>query len=80
MAFEGLTSVYCEGGGNLAASLLSNNLVDELIIFTAGVIIGEDGLPTVGPLGLDKLQEASRLDLLESVTLGDDIMTRWSIK
>ena len=80
LAFEGLTSVYCEGGGNLAASLLSNNLVDELIIFTAGVIIGEDGLPTVGPLGLDKLQEARRLDLLESVTLGDDIMTRWSIK
>ena len=43
-------------------------------------IIGEDGLPTVASLGLDKLQNARRLDLMESVTLGDDIMTRWSVK
>ena len=80
LALEGLTSVYCEGGSNLAAGLLSNNLVDELIIFTAGIIIGEDGLPTVASLGLDKLQEARRLELMESVTLGGDIMTRWSLK
>ena len=35
LAFEGLTSGYCEGGSHLAAGLLSNNLVDELIIFTS---------------------------------------------
>ena len=80
LALEGLTSVYCEGGSNLAAGLLSNNLVDELIIFTAGIIIGEDGLPTVASLGLDKLKDARRLKLMESVTLGGDIMTRWSVK
>ena len=80
LAFEGLTSDYCECGSNLAAGLLSNNLVDELIIFTAGIIIGEDGLPTVASLGLDKLQDARRLELMESVTLGGDIMTRWSVK
>jgi len=80
LALEGLTSVYCEGGSNLAAGLLSNNLVDELIIFTAGIIIGEDGLPTVASLGFDKLQEARRFELMESLTLGGDIMTRWSVK
>ncbi len=80
LAFEGLTSVYCEGGSNLAAGLLSNNLVDELIIFTAGIIIGEDGLPTVASLGIDKLKDARRLDLMESITMGGDIMTRWSVK
>ena len=43
LASEGITSVYCEGGSTLAASLLADNFVDELIIFTAGVIIGGDG-------------------------------------
>ena len=80
LASEGLTSVYCEGGSKLAACLLSNNLVDELIIFTAGVIIGDDGLPTIASLGVNKLKDAKRLNLLESVTMDGDIMTRWSLK
>jgi diaminohydroxyphosphoribosylaminopyrimidine deaminase/5-amino-6-(5-phosphoribosylamino)uracil reductase len=80
LASEGITSVYCEGGSMLAASLLSDNFVDELIIFTAGVIIGGDGLPTVASLGLDNLKDARRLNLLESVTIDGDVMTRWSFK
>tara|TARA_B100000963_G_scaffold302447_1_gene275357 strand:+ start:249 stop:548 length:300 start_codon:yes stop_codon:yes gene_type:complete len=80
LASEGLTSVYCEGGSKLAACLLSNNLIDELIIFTAGILIGNDGLPTIASLGINKLKDARRLNLLESVTLDGDIMTRWSLK
>ena len=80
LASEGLTSVYCEGGSQLAACLLSNNLVDELIIFTAGVLIGDDGLPTIASLGVNELKEAKRLNLIDSVALDGDIMTRWSLK
>jgi diaminohydroxyphosphoribosylaminopyrimidine deaminase/5-amino-6-(5-phosphoribosylamino)uracil reductase len=80
LASEGITSVYCEGGSTLAASLLSDNFVDELIIFTAGVIIGGDGLPTVASLGLDNLKDARRLNLLETMTIDGDVMTRWSFK
>ena len=80
LASEGLTSVYCEGGSRLAACLLSNNLVDELIIFTAGIIIGDDGLSTIASLGVNELKDARRLNLLESVALDGDIMTRWSLK
>jgi diaminohydroxyphosphoribosylaminopyrimidine deaminase/5-amino-6-(5-phosphoribosylamino)uracil reductase len=78
LASEGITSVYCEGGSTLAASLLADNFVDELIIFTAGVIIGGDGLPTVASLGLDNLKDARRLNLLETMTIDGDVMTRWS--
>ena len=56
------------------------NFVDELIIFTAGVIIGGDGLPTVASLGLDNLKDARRLNLLETMTIDGDVMTRWSFK
>ena len=74
------TSDRGEGGSTLAASLLSDNFVDELIILTAGVIIGGDGLPTVASLGLDNIKDARRLNLVETMTIDGDVMTRWSFK
>jgi diaminohydroxyphosphoribosylaminopyrimidine deaminase/5-amino-6-(5-phosphoribosylamino)uracil reductase len=75
---EGLTRVFCEGGGALAASLLSAGLVDELVGFTAGFAIGAEGLPGVGALGLARLDEAQRYRLVETRALGGDVMHRWS--
>jgi diaminohydroxyphosphoribosylaminopyrimidine deaminase / 5-amino-6-(5-phosphoribosylamino)uracil reductase len=73
----GLTRVFCEGGGALAASLLGNDLVDELVGFTAGLAIGAEGLPAIGALGLSALAAAPRFDLLETRALGPDILHRW---
>lgn len=74
----GLTRVFCEGGGALAASLLANDLVDELIGFTAGLGIGAEGLPMIGVLGLSRLDQAPRFQLLETRQLGQDIEHRWT--
>lgn len=73
----GLTRVFCEGGGGLAASLLAGDLVDELTGFTAGAVIGAEGLPSVGALGLGRLAEAPRFRLIESRAIGNDILHRW---
>lgn len=73
----GLTRVFCEGGSALAASLLAEDMVDELVGFTAGLTIGAEGLPSVGALGLDRLNAAPRFDLIESQTIGNDILHRW---
>jgi diaminohydroxyphosphoribosylaminopyrimidine deaminase / 5-amino-6-(5-phosphoribosylamino)uracil reductase len=73
----GLTRVFCEGGSALAASLLAHDLVDELIGYTAGIGIGAEGLPAIGALGLNRLEEAPRFDLVETHALGDDVMHRW---
>lgn len=73
----GLTRVFCEGGGSLAASLLSAGLVDELIGFTAGVIIGAEGRPSIGALGLSRLVEADRFVLAETQAIGPDVMSLW---
>ena len=59
----GLTRVFCEGGAALAASLLAEDLVDELQLWTAGFGIGAEGLPAVGALGLDDLSRAGRFHL-----------------
>lgn len=75
---EGLTRVFCEGGGALAASLLAADLVDELVGFTAGLAIGAEGLPGIGALGLCNLEEAGRFFLVETRDVGGDVMHRWT--
>lgn len=74
---KGLTRVFCEGGGGLAASLLAADLVDELVGYTAGLAIGAEGLPSIGALGLSRLDEAARYRLAESHPIGGDVMHRW---
>lgn len=75
---EGLTRVFCEGGSALAASLLADDLVDELIGFTAGLAIGAEGLPSLGAMGLDQLAQAPRFQLSETRQVGADILHRWT--
>ncbi|WP_425044020.1 bifunctional diaminohydroxyphosphoribosylaminopyrimidine deaminase/5-amino-6-(5-phosphoribosylamino)uracil reductase RibD [Primorskyibacter sp. S87] len=74
----GLTRVFCEGGSALAASLLAEDLVDELIGFTAGLAIGAEGLPSVAAMGLDRLRQAPRFELIETRPLGGDALHRWT--
>lgn len=62
---EPVTSILCEGGGVLAASLLAADLVDELIVFVAPKVFGHDGVPAFGALGAArtlKLDGIERLD------------------
>ena len=73
----GLTRVFCEGGGALAATLLGADLVDELVVMSAGVVLGAEGRPGIGAMGIDRLAEAPRMDLAELRQLGPDVMTRW---
>ncbi|QPM90080.1 bifunctional diaminohydroxyphosphoribosylaminopyrimidine deaminase/5-amino-6-(5-phosphoribosylamino)uracil reductase RibD [Pseudooceanicola algae] len=73
----GLTRVFCEGGGALAATLLGADLVDELVVMSAGLLLGAEGRPALGAMGIDRLAEAPRLDLVESRIIGPDVMTRW---
>lgn len=51
---EGMTSVLCEGGGRLATSLLSDGLVDRIVLVLAPRFLGPGRVPafgTVDPAG-----------------------------
>lgn len=74
---RGLTRVFCEGGGELAASLLRAGLVDRLVGYTAGMALGADGRPSVAGLGLAHLADAPRFRLLETRRLGADVLHLW---
>ncbi len=77
LADQGITRVFCEGGGMLAASLLSADLVDELVVFTAGMAIGAEGRPSLAAMGIDRLAAAPRFSLDHVRPVGTDIMHRW---
>lgn len=74
----GLTRVFCEGGGQLAAELMAARLVDDLALFTAGLALGADGLPGVGRLALARLADAPRFVLGEERRVGADLYSLWS--
>ncbi|WP_134725748.1 bifunctional diaminohydroxyphosphoribosylaminopyrimidine deaminase/5-amino-6-(5-phosphoribosylamino)uracil reductase RibD [Paracoccus luteus] len=74
---RGLTRVFCEGGGQLAAALLSAGLVDELVGHTAGLALGADGRASVGPLHLTALADAPRFALAETRPIAGDLFHRW---
>jgi diaminohydroxyphosphoribosylaminopyrimidine deaminase/5-amino-6-(5-phosphoribosylamino)uracil reductase len=74
---RGLTRVLCEGGGRLAAGLLRADLVDELVLFTAGLALGAEGRPALGALGLGGLGEAPRLRLDRLDRIGGDVVSVW---
>ena len=73
----GLTRVLCEGGGRLAASLLRVDLVDELVVFHAGVVLGAEGAPAFGDLGVERLADAARFRLEDMRSIGGDLVSSW---
>jgi diaminohydroxyphosphoribosylaminopyrimidine deaminase/5-amino-6-(5-phosphoribosylamino)uracil reductase len=80
LAGKGLTRILSEGGSTIAAALLKAGLIDDLALFSGGVLIGGDGHPTLGPLGLAQLSTAPRPALRSSQTLGPDTLSLWSFR
>lgn len=77
LADKGITRVFCEGGAGLAAALIAAGLVDELVTFTAGAVIGSEGQGAVGPMGLHLLADAPRLRLVSQAAVGADVQCIW---
>lgn len=73
LARAGLTTVLVEGGGALAGALLQADLVDEVHWFLAPRLIGGDGRPALGALGLEQLGDAVRIDGLRVARCGPDL-------
>ena len=75
---EGLTRLFLEGGGTLAASFLRKGLVDTIAWFRAPILIGGDGVPAMASLGLTDLGDALRWRLASRETFEDDTLEIWA--
>ena len=68
-----------EGGGQVAAGLLEQRLVNELLWVLAPKLVGQEGVPAVGALGCNKMPDAIELEVIETRQLGADILLRAKI-
>jgi len=75
---DGVLHLYVEGGAETAAAFLAADLVDELHLYTAPILIGGDGRRSLGALGLTNLADAhGRWRLSERRQLGSDTFTAY---
>jgi diaminohydroxyphosphoribosylaminopyrimidine deaminase/5-amino-6-(5-phosphoribosylamino)uracil reductase len=72
LAKDGINSVFCEGGGTLAAHLLRQNLVDRLVVFQGNCIIGQEGTPVTGEMYLNALIDAPRFERVWTQQIKND--------
>jgi len=75
---EGLSSIFVEGGGQVAASFLRCGLVDSIEWFRAPILIGGEGRPGIGALALAGLTAAPHFRRIEVREVGDDLWERYA--
>lgn len=68
--------LWLEAGGQLTSAMLTYGLVDELLIYTAPVILGGDARSAFGPLGLIDMREVYQFEVKERLVLGKDYLQR----
>jgi len=76
-----VTSILCEGGGELAGSLIKEGLVDKIMFFIAPKIIG--GRIAKSPVeggGISKMSEAINLENMNVRKIGNDVLIEGYIK
>jgi diaminohydroxyphosphoribosylaminopyrimidine deaminase/5-amino-6-(5-phosphoribosylamino)uracil reductase len=74
---EGFTRVLVEGGAEVAASLVSTELLDEVVLFRAPVVVGPDGVRALGGYALSAIERSPRYRQIETAIVGEDQMRRY---
>lgn len=73
-AVEGIFSIFLEGGGQLAASFLKAGLIDTIHWFRAPIMIGGDGIPALGAMGLSVMPDVSHWSITATERIGRDVL------
>ena len=77
LAKEGYQRVLAEGGAEIASSLVASDLLDEVIIYRAPVVVGLDGVRALGGMALSAVERSPRYRLIDTAEVGEDIMRRY---
>ncbi|HXG19426.1 MAG TPA: bifunctional diaminohydroxyphosphoribosylaminopyrimidine deaminase/5-amino-6-(5-phosphoribosylamino)uracil reductase RibD [Methylomirabilota bacterium] len=71
---RGIKSVMIEGGGQVAAAALQEGVVDKVFFFYGPTLLGGEGRPMIGPLGIDRVAAGLKLHTIELHRLEDDVL------
>lgn len=70
---RGIRGLLVEGGGETAGRFVRKGLVDKMTVFYAPKLAGADGVPMIGALGLQRMNDAPLLSITNVEVLGDDV-------
>ncbi|MDP2186193.1 MAG: bifunctional diaminohydroxyphosphoribosylaminopyrimidine deaminase/5-amino-6-(5-phosphoribosylamino)uracil reductase RibD [Xanthomonadales bacterium] len=73
LATRGISEVQVEAGPRLCGALLREGLVDELLLYIAPIILGDQGQPLLAGIHPASMAERLNLTLLESRQIGPDL-------
>ena len=71
-----ISDLLVEAGGILFADLIKNNLVDEVHLFKAPIIIGDKGIPVIEGNNLKNIKKK----LIETIKFDDNLYEKFAIK
>ena len=71
-----ISDLLVEAGGILFADLIKNNLVDEVHLFKAPIIIGDKGIPVIKGNNLKNIKKK----LIETIKFDDNLYEKFAIK
>ncbi len=77
LAKDGYTRVLAEGGSEVASSLVASDLLDEVVIFRAPVVVGPEGVRALGGTALSAIERSPRYRQIDMTTVGEDVMRRY---
>src|SRR5690606_8449503 len=76
LAGRGINEVHVETGATLAGALLSEGLVDELLLYVAPVLLGDSARPLFAGLRIEDMAHRYSLRAAETCKVGDDLRLR----
>lgn len=77
---EGIEKLMLEGGATLNFSMIRAGLIDEINICVAPMVVGgADAKTFFDGEGFDTMDEAVRLELFDSYTLGKDLILKYNV-
>lgn len=76
---RGITRVLLEGGSHIAAGFLQAGLIDRIIWFRSGRLIGGDGIPAIAGFGIDQLEQAPTYERVSIDRVAEDVMETYRL-
>ena len=75
---RGITRLMVEGGSHLSGALLRADLIDRVLWYRAGSVMGDDGIPAVAAYGAEELASIHRFKRGPVRLVGEDLLETYS--
>lgn len=73
LAQRGINEVQIEAGPRLSGAFLKQGLVDEILLYIAPVILGDNAKPLFADIDIRQMSQRFNFSILESTRIGDDM-------